>query len=297
MRILEVKTVQSGAFRILVEALKEILTDVNIDFTKKVETVNDKGEVDVEGGMGIIAMNSSNSVLIHLKLDAYNFDEYSCTKDKLTIGVNMTFFFKLIKTMNNTDTLTLYMDDDDTNRLGIRIENSDKNLVSTWKLNLMDLEDYDIRIPPTEFTSVINMPAQEFHKICRDLNPIADNIEIKSVGKKLIFTTKGEIAHNEIIIGESGSGLNVTLDEEESDTIIQGIYDLKNLTLFTKCTNLCSNIDIYMKNDYPLVIRYAVASLGQIHLCLSSNSDDINNEEEYISDDYDLDEDLEDLEI
>ena len=260
--------------------------------------MNENGDVDVEGGMGIIAMNSSNSVLIHLKLDAFNFDEYLCSKDKLTIGVNMTFFFKLIKTMNNTDTLTLYMDDDDTNRLGIRIENSDKNLVSTWKLNLMDLEDYDIRIPPTEFTSVINMPAQEFHKICRDLNPIADNIEIKSMGKKLIFTTwEGEIAHNEIIIGESGSGLNVTLDEEESDTIIQGIYDLKNLTLFTKCTNLCSNIDIYMKNDYPLVIRYAVASLGQIHLCLSSNSDDINNDDYISEDEYDLGENLEELEL
>lgn len=287
MRILEVKTVQTGAFRILTEALKEILTDVNIDFTAKEEKVNDAGEIETSGGMGIIAMNSSNSVLIHLKLDAINFDGYLCVNNKLTIGVNMSFFFKLIKTMNNTDTLTLYMDDDDMNRLGIRIENAQKNFVSTWKLNLMDLEDYEITIPPTEFTSVINMPAQEFHKICRDLNPISESIEIKSIGKKLIFTTKGEIAHNEIIIGESGSGLNVTLDDESrEDVIIQGVYDLKNLTLFTKCTNLCSNIDIYMKNDYPLVIRYAVASLGQIHLCLSSNTDNSTNLN-YESDDDD----------
>ena len=25
-----------------------------------------------------------------------------------------------------------------------------------------------------------------------------------------------------------------------------------------------------MKNDYPIVIKYSVASLGDIHLCLSS---------------------------
>ena len=31
--ILELKTVQSGAFRILTEALKEILNDVNFEFT------------------------------------------------------------------------------------------------------------------------------------------------------------------------------------------------------------------------------------------------------------------------
>ena len=285
MKILEVKTVQSGAFRVLIEALKEILTDVNIDFTMKEEKELENGDKEVVGGISIIAMNSANSVLIHLRLDAINFDYYSCLKKKLTIGVNMGNLFKLIKTMNNTDTLTLFMDDDDMNKLGIRIENAEKNYVSTFKLNLMDIDEYEIHIPPTEFTSVINMPAQEFHKICRDLNPIADYVEIKSVGKKLIFSIKGDIASNEIVLGETSNGLTVINDE--NNTIIQGIYDLKNLTLFTKCTNLCTNIDMYMKNDYPLVIRYAVASLGQIHLCLSSigmsnkldDSDEWNDDE------------------
>ena len=32
VRILDVKTVQSSAFRILIEALKEILTDANMEF-------------------------------------------------------------------------------------------------------------------------------------------------------------------------------------------------------------------------------------------------------------------------
>ena len=32
-----------------------------------------------------------------------------------------------------------------------------------------------------------------------------------------------------------------------------------------------------MKNDYPIVIKYSVASLGDIHLCLSSITSDINN--------------------
>ena len=32
-----------------------------------------------------------------------------------------------------------------------------------------------------------------------------------------------------------------------------------------------------MKNDYPIVIKYCVASLGYIHLCLSSITTNINN--------------------
>ena len=52
---------------------------------------------------------------------------------------------------------------------------------------------------------------------------------------------------------------------------IQGIFSLKYLTLFTKCTNLCNQINLYIKNDYPLIIRYAVAQLGTIKLCLAPN--------------------------
>ena len=38
----------------------------------------------------------------------------------------MINFFKLIKTMGNSDTLTLYIDHDDESTLGIKIENSEK---------------------------------------------------------------------------------------------------------------------------------------------------------------------------
>ena len=57
-----IQTVQSGAFRVLVEALKDILTDCNfiIDQT----------------GVKLIATDSSHNVLIHMKLHAENFDFY-----------------------------------------------------------------------------------------------------------------------------------------------------------------------------------------------------------------------------
>ena len=49
-------------------------------------------------------------------------------------------------------------------------------------------------------------------------------------------------------------------------------FSLKYLILFTKCTNLCQQINLYIKDDYPLIIRYLVASLGHIKLCLAPNS-------------------------
>ena len=56
-------------------------------------------------------------------------------------SISMLNLLNLIKTAGNNDTLTLYIEKDDVNRLGIRIENSDKNSITNFKLNLMDLPE------------------------------------------------------------------------------------------------------------------------------------------------------------
>lgn len=255
--VLEVKTVQAAAFRILTEALKEILTDANFVFD--------------ETGLKVMAMDSSHTVLVHLKLTANNFEYYHC-KNKKILGINMINFFKLIKTMGNSDTLTLYIDQDDESSLGIKIENSEKNSITKYKLNLMDLHEDNISIPPAVFDSVITMPSVDFQKICRDMHNLSDNIEIRSLENQIIFSCKGHFASQETIIGETNSGLSFVKNQNPEE-IVQGIFALKHLVLFSKCTNLCSSIELYLKNDYPLIIKYAVASLGEIKLCLAPKCD------------------------
>jgi proliferating cell nuclear antigen len=57
--------------------------------------------------------------------------------------------------------------------------------------------------------------------------------------------------------------------KQDSSKVIQGIFSLKNLTYFIKCTNLCPQIELFLENDLPLVVKYDVASLGEIKLCLA----------------------------
>lgn len=274
MIILEAKTVQSGVIKILSEALKELVPDINLVFTKSEEKDED-GNIKKTGGIGAIKMAMSNNVLIHLKLDAENFDYYYCARERFVAGINTTLLFKIMKTMNNNDTITFFVDDEDENKFGIKFENKQNNLISTKKINLFDIEEYEMEIPPTKFNTVINMPSPFFNKMIRDLHSLADEVEINNVNKKLILKTKGEV-EDEIELGQSENGINIV--SEDTNLIFQGLYDLKYLSTFTKCTNLCSNVDIYMKNDYPLVIRYFVASLGTIFLCLSSKTDPNNLE-------------------
>jgi proliferating cell nuclear antigen len=255
--VLELQTVQASAFRILVEALKEILTDANFEFD--------------ESGMKIVAMDSSHTVLVHLRLNANNFENYSCNRTKLILGINLINLYKLMKIMGNNDTLSLKVEEDDLSSLHIFIENSEKNSITKFKLNLMDLHEENIEIPPPSFDSVITMPSLDFQKICRDMHNLAEEIEIKSIGHQLIFSCKGQFAEQETSIGSSSNGL--AFIQNEADKIVQGIYALKHLVLFSKCTNLCNSVELYLRNDFPLIIKYAVASLGEIKLCLAPKYD------------------------
>jgi proliferating cell nuclear antigen len=252
-KIMELKTVQTGAFKTLIEAMKEILTDANIEFT--------------DSAVKIITMDPTQTILVHLKLEKDSFEYYHC-KHKIVIGVNMLNFFKLIRTLTNNDALTLYVDNVNTNILGIRIENGEKNSLTNYYLNLIEVDETIYQIPPAQFESIITMPSGEFNKICRDMINLSEIIEIKSVGSQLIFSCKGEFASQETIIGETSNGLTFVKSGSE-DNIIQGYYNLKHLVLFAKCTNLCNSIEMYMKNNFPIVIKFTVGSLGSLKLALA----------------------------
>ena len=292
--LLEVVTCQTSSFRVLIEALKEILKDVNIKFSIK---ENDNPN---SGGMSIVAMNVSTSVLIKLRLPAKCFDSFYCNPKvgkQILVGVNMNSLYKLIKTMSNDDNLTLFIEENDINNLGIRLENGEKNYVTTYKLKLLELGSYDTPIPESTFPFMISVPSDRFHKIIRDASSIAECVDIKfidteSTPNTLIFSCRGEFASQETILTDRTDGfiVNKNKDNLNNETIVQGLYDLKNLTLFSKCGNLCSNIDIYMMNKYPLFIKYQVANLGWVYLVLSpintnNNMIDSDSDDENINDD------------
>ncbi|PQM59040.1 MAG: proliferating cell nuclear antigen (pcna) [Rhodobacteraceae bacterium] len=247
-------TIQSIIIKFLTEAIKDILPDTNIEVSKE--------------GVRILSMDPTHTTLVHMNLGCANFEKFHVTHNQI-IGVNMINLFKLIKTITNNDTLALFVHKNDMNHLGVKIENSSRKASTTFKLNLMDLNNGNIRIPPAQFSSVITMKSTDFQKICRDMVNISDEIEIKAVDNSLILTCKGEFAEQETVIGEcSSNGISFCQNCKDSE-IIQGIFSLKYLTLFAKCTNLCPSIQIYLKNDYPLIVCYNVGSLGEIKMCLA----------------------------
>ena len=90
-----------------------------------------------------------------------------------------------------------------------------------------------------------------------------------SEGAELIFKCTGGFAHAEIRRAESDGNM-AFIQKQDVSKIIQGEFSLKNLGYFIKCTNLCSQIEMYLENNLPLVVKYNVASLGTIKLALAA---------------------------
>jgi proliferating cell nuclear antigen len=256
--VLTIKTVQIAPFRTLMTALKDILLETNISFQPD--------------GIRIINMDKSHTILVHLYLAASNFEFYECKKEKIIIGVNMFHLFKLINSIDNDDTLTIYIENNDyfdgiVSHLALRFENGNIKQCKTQKLKLIEPEQDELEVPDVKFSSIINLPSADFQKIIRDLSCISDKLEIKSVGNKLIFKCQGQFASAEIHRAEADESMKFIL-KQDSSKVIQGEFSLKNLGYFIKCTNLCPQIEVYLENDLPLVVKYNVASLGEIKLGL-----------------------------
>lgn len=353
MKTLEIMTEHTAPFKVLIEVLKDMLPEVNIEFrcepsdkkskktTKKkvkkgkkgkkeivesdTESVDDeivdeldklldndsestdqeedtkkkgKNKIQDRNGLRIMAVDTTKTVLINLKLDAKNFTKFKCKKKTMDLGVNLVYFHKFIKSMDKDDNLTLYTDHDDPNYLKIRIDNPEEKKESIYKLKLLDLPNTQMSIPEITFDAVVTMNSSEFHKLCREMNQIADYVDIRCLENKLIFSCKGDIGDRTTTykIGDDDEGDGISIQHDTDDDgkpqIVQGIYELRNLVLFSKCASLCNDIEIYMKNDYPLVIKYTVATLGRVLLCLTpindDNADYSGEDDNYSDDDVEL---------
>lgn len=312
VNILTLKTTQAAAIKIVIDAINSLLSDANFDFypliiedddaisNEKLDTESKKNfneyesesESDNEssyeeikkqenskkkvGGIVLKEVNKTGKILVYMRLDADKFDiyYYNYPKKKLTLGIDIGNLLKCLKCMNHFDTMTWMVDDDDINKLIVILESTERKEKKTFKLNLMDIEEETYDITPIQFPYSITLPSQDFHKYCKDMAASTDKIEIKATSNKLFFSGRGEIGNIEFEVGETNGGLSIISTTSNSNEIVQGLFELKFLLIFTKCSNLCNQVTLFLKNDYPIIVTYQIAAIGEIKLVLSPSKAD-----------------------
>lgn len=278
--ILELKTTQTTAIKVLIDTLNSLLTDVKFifypvpsefDYNENSDSEIDNETTKQQGGLIIKEINKTGTILVYTRLDADKFDNYNYNyrKKKLTIGINLNNLLKCLKCMSHFDIMTWNVDSDDMNKLVIILESNERKEKKIFKINLMDLEEEKYEVEPIDFPYSFTLPSQDFHKYCKDMFSTTDKIGIICTSNKVIFSGTGELGLVEFEVGETNGGLSIEKNTNCVDEIVQGLFELKFLIIFTKCTNLCNTVTLYLKNDYPLIVKYNIGGLGEIKLVLS----------------------------
>jgi proliferating cell nuclear antigen len=166
------RTVQASAFKSVIESLEKFVNDINMEFRSDCVKFADLGR--------------DAFAFAHVKLVGSKFEQYYCPRPKdgetnedipLICGVNIPKFYKIIKTIQSTNMLTMYISNAEPNILYVNIAGSDGAQNKNFAIRMLDIPENVYQFPSFIIPSVIRMSSTDFQKLCRDLNAFSDKVE------------------------------------------------------------------------------------------------------------------------
>jgi proliferating cell nuclear antigen len=131
----------------------------------------------------------------------------------------------------------------------------------------MDIETEQLGIPDTPYQCTIQMRADEFQRIVRDLQVLGDTCTISCGKEGVRFSVTGAIGNGNILVRSSDEDKDkVTINMEEP---VELNFALRYLNFFTKATPLAENVVISMSPDVPVVVEYPIEEFGHVKFYLA----------------------------
>ena len=229
-------------------------------------------EVD-EKGIRLRMMDTHRTILIDLELDADSFSVYKFRPDeKLYLGVNLTHFHKMLKSIKKRDSIQLFIDDESPTDLGIKVIPKENNRVTTSFIKIQNIQNLDINLPDNYNKPVI-VPSGEFQKMCKGLTHISNVTHITAKGFLIRFSSDaGGVMKRFTEFGETEDSDGEEDDSKNDDPEYAEDFDTEQLTRITKLSGLSTNMQIYPKSDNPLLFRCPIGTLGKISIYLKSKN-------------------------
>jgi proliferating cell nuclear antigen PCNA len=248
--------------------IKESESD-NKTITKTTNNKIQKANNEKKGGIKIVEINDFESIVIILKLDAINFFKFDCKKPTYSIGLDPSIMFNILKNIEKDDQMTVFVNEANKQYLNIELQNGKKKCKSSYDFKLMDLDERKISPIPPEFDILIEMKTVDFHNVCKELSTFSQFMIVECTDKKIEFKCKGNICNTKKEFehdpdGDEGT-VNIKLNpnrKKNEPIIIREIYDLNDICMFQKCKSISVNMQILLKNENLMFIRYFIASYG-----------------------------------
>mmetsp|Transcript_32345 Transcript_32345/g.52272 ORF Transcript_32345/g.52272 Transcript_32345/m.52272 type:complete len:264 (-) Transcript_32345:143-934(-) len=257
----EARLVQGSLLKKILEAMKELITDTNIDCTNS--------------GMSLQAMDQSHVSLVNLLLKMEGFDHYRCDRN-ISLGLSLVNLSKILKCAGNDDVITMKCEDSGDTIQFVFESNDDK--VSNFELKLMDIDSEQLGIPDTKYHAIVKMPSTEFQKICKDLTSFGDSVNISVTKEGVKFSATGDIGTGNIMCRKNDSS-----DKKEEERVevemqepVSLNFALRYLNNFCKATSLSPSVLLNLSADVPLCVEYKINDMGYIRYYLAPKIDEEN---------------------
>ena len=142
-----------------------------------------------------------------MHLDRSGFAKYHIEKNT-TIGLSIQNLSKVMRLVNNNDSITLRIaEGDDNGPTSIQIiceSNRAEGRTTEFSLNLISLDSESLGIPETTYQSEITMNSTEFSKLCKELYALSETVSFEITQSYVKFAVDGEVGQGSIKINTGG---------------------------------------------------------------------------------------------
>ena len=283
-RILEIKLSRAFIWKRLIKQISNILPKhCVIIFGKPSGCPNCTVPEETPIGIHISQLSDDKSLLCNVILDADKFEYFCCDVATITAGIDIKALNVFLQYFSYDDPLWIYMNQNNPNSLYFRGLNETTKCETNIEYKLIALDVQPLFIPNAHFQTHITMLSKEFYRITAYLHKLLSFVQIQVINDVVHF---------------KGTNENVTIDisfpsiakTNPQNIVIQNIYDARSLYQLHNCKDMCKTIEIYMKENFPLVLQIPIWDLGKMTVYLSPVLDNLN--EDIDGDAYeDIDED------
>ena len=240
-RLLEITASHTRALKEVFRIINEILQECCI-------------QIIPQKGLRITKRTEDKKILIILNLDMVRFETFYCGGLKFSLGIDVNKFYHLLCLMDDDAPVTLYMNHDDDRILHISSDTKHQYI------DIINIIESEINIPRIQFQNKISIECFELNSICKKMyNELLEYADIT--------INNNEITLNDIVLGNNNNGNPIN-----KNNFNQGKFELQDLILFSKCDRLCRVINMYFKENYPLLLEINVNNLGKLYVFIQPES-------------------------
>lgn len=219
-------------------------------------------------GIKSICSDNRNTTLINVDLQMENFDVYQCKKET-TIAVNLKHLQKLLKNIKKKDSISLFITEKISNKLGIRIVpvmvNKKSERAETSYISIRKVTYPSIAVPEGYYYPKV-IPSTEYQKMCKKMGVVPEKvitITIQENNYVSFLCDGGDIISSEIEFGEK---------DPKCQHLYVGRFYTSLLNQLIKMPGLSPKMQISAPEDpgFPIRIKMQAGSLGFIEVYLKT---------------------------